>query len=187
MTNGARVDSLDRWHETPLHYAAATASVSIVQLLLSNRAQPNPVSAHHMIPLHYAALSGSEAIVQILLDCGVKVDSTGFPKRSSKKKLADFGHSYVTQIIGTSASRATVTGLTKDMQVFAEGHWHSTALHYAAEKGHEEVVKLLLKKGASKYAKNQRGVTARYLAEKAGYPDIAKLCTAMVDKGFLSV
>jgi len=177
INNGANIEALDCWMEVPLHYAAATGNLNIVQILLSHGAQPNPISAHHMVPLHYGAISGSVPIVTFFLDRGVKVDTTGYAKRTAAKRVKDFGGSYVTNLVMNSGSQAGVNMLARDHQKFAENHWHSTALHYASELGHEDVVRLLLKRGADRYTKNKEGRTARQLAYKAGHQNIMEMCT----------
>jgi len=59
-----------------------------------------------------------------------------------------------------------------------EYNWGGTALMLAAQKGHKEVVKLLLKKGANVNAKNDLGWTALDFAAKEGYKEIVKLLKA---------
>merc|ERR1712226_1505547 len=50
-----------------------------------------------------------------------------------------------------------------------------TALMYAAQGGHTEVVQTLLDKGGDTDTTNNEGKTAAKLAEEAGYNDVKKL------------
>jgi ankyrin repeat protein len=53
----------------------------------------------------------------------------------------------------------------------------ATALHYAAHKGHEEVMRLLLLSGADPHSTDNEGRTPRTLVEDKGHPD----CVAMLE------
>ncbi len=56
----------------------------------------------------------------------------------------------------------------------------TTALHYAAERGHKEIVELLIAKGADINAKNATGDTSLHFAVEAGEREIAEL---LIDNG----
>lgn len=51
-----------------------------------------------------------------------------------------------------------------------------TALHYAARRGDEEIVKLLLDAGADPYLENEMGVNVFKICEMSGpFPSVMKL------------
>ena len=56
-----------------------------------------------------------------------------------------------------------------------EDHRRDPVLTWATKKGHTEVVKILLKKGAEVNAKNLYGSTALMLAARKGYPEVAEI------------
>lgn len=58
----------------------------------------------------------------------------------------------------------------------------NTALHYAAEKGHADVVKELLARGADPSAANDEGKTAADLARAVGNSDVAKVLDSASSK-----
>ncbi|MBD3273629.1 hypothetical protein GF385_04755, partial [Candidatus Dependentiae bacterium] len=57
----------------------------------------------------------------------------------------------------------------------AENFIKSTPLHFAAEKGHQEIVKILLARGADFSAKDKFKNTPLYYAAKKGHQDIVKM------------
>jgi ankyrin repeat protein len=61
--------------ETALHLAAKGGNLSIVQLLLTYRANPNISDVFSKTPLHYASREGKSDIVKALLDNGANVNA----------------------------------------------------------------------------------------------------------------
>lgn len=59
----------------------------------------------------------------------------------------------------------------------------ATALHHAAEEGHEALVELLIAAGADPKARDAAGRTAAERAALNGYPSLAKLLTAATPPG----
>jgi ankyrin repeat protein len=55
---------------TALHYASQSGRVECVQLLLSQRADPNQPDSDDWLPLHIAALNDNAAVAQRLLSTG---------------------------------------------------------------------------------------------------------------------
>ena len=54
----------------------------------------------------------------------------------------------------------------------------NTALHYAAMKGHSEVVKLLVDKGADVMSEDTEGQTAMHWAVDGGHLEVIKMLVA---------
>ena len=69
--------------------------------------------------------------------------------------------------------------LEKGVDLNAKTHDSQTALHLAAEKGHEMVAQLLLEKGATVNAKTQRGQTALHLAAEKVHEMMVWLLTPL--------
>jgi len=65
------------FHDTPMHAASAKGHFEIVQLLLSNNADPHLCASDGNPPLHAASRGGHVEVVKILLDCGVDVSQRG--------------------------------------------------------------------------------------------------------------
>ena len=83
----------------------------------------------------------------------------------------------------TEAQRCSIISLLKDgadLNVrYGPGN---TALHYAADKGHAEIVKELLLKGADPCCTNDDGKTPTDLARAVGNSDVAKVLDAASSK-----
>jgi len=65
---------------TPLHLAAGSGKVEVVEVLIRNGVEVNvKASYYHYTPLHLAALNGHKAAAELLIDKGadVNVKSTG--------------------------------------------------------------------------------------------------------------
>jgi ankyrin repeat protein len=74
-------------------------------------------------------------------------------------------------------------GARGDVLVALGGRWSRTALHEAANRGHLEIVKLLLERGASaKVVEPRFGGTAAGWAEHGGHSGIARLLAARVER-----
>lgn len=54
----------------------------------------------------------------------------------------------------------------------------NTALIQAVDRGHPDVVRLLVEKGADLNAKNKDGMTALSLAESRGYEEVVRILKA---------
>jgi hypothetical protein len=70
LAAGADVRTADAWGQTPLHWAAASGSVTAVDLLVRAGASPNAANLAGMTPLHWAAAWGHVAAAAALLEAG---------------------------------------------------------------------------------------------------------------------
>ena len=77
LAHGADIDALTHGsglHYTPLHLAAGSGFDSMVQLLISKRANLNVRDKTGLVALHYAVFCGHYGIVRMLLNSGDKID-----------------------------------------------------------------------------------------------------------------
>ncbi|KAH6997888.1 hypothetical protein BKA56DRAFT_607474 [Ilyonectria sp. MPI-CAGE-AT-0026] len=166
LLNIADVDARDLDGRTPLSYAAEQGNEAIVELLLDT-ADVDAGDLNNQTPLSYAAERGHEAIVKLLLDTGeVNVDA-GDTKRSR-----------------TPLQRAAKLGLEAFLRCHL-GPGGRTPLSYAAEKGHNAVVKLLIDTGSLGVdAGDLCGQTPISYAAEEGHEDVVKL---FLDTGKVSI
>ena len=128
--------------------------------------------------LQNAALRGLEALVRGLCHSKLLTDFNARSRGqlSCKGKKVRPGHAPLhLAVLGRSES---IVGLLLESGASANAlsreNW-STALHLAAEKGHEAIARLLLDRGADFEAQQRHGATALHLAAKDGHEAVARL------------
>ncbi|CAH2307540.1 Ankyrin repeat and SOCS box 8 [Pelobates cultripes] len=77
LENGARVDSVDGYQRTALHYAAEKDD-TCVEILLEYGANPNAPDGNQDTPLHWAAFKNMAGCVQALLEGGARVNARDY-------------------------------------------------------------------------------------------------------------
>ncbi len=175
--------------KTPLHWAAATRNLRMMQVLLKHGADPNATDRDGLTPL-LCAISLESGVdlraIQLLLDAGAD------PHVVSKDGMSLLQHALRTGSIdlvaallskGVNPNTADPTGATP---VHAAALWSdasamrllldhgaeidlrdpfgNTPLHTAAHASNKEVVRLLLDRGAPVNARNKRNQTPLELA-----------------------
>ncbi|UCH66470.1 MAG: ankyrin repeat domain-containing protein [Ignavibacterium sp.] len=70
--------------ERPLHWAALSGNVDVVNFLLDNGAEINAVDAQQMTPLHWAAWQGQLEVTKVLVTRGAEINEIS---RSSQTPL----------------------------------------------------------------------------------------------------
>jgi cytohesin len=162
---------------TPLHYAAVNGHEKIAELLIDNGAEVNVKNEDGWTPLHWAAHKDHGEIVGLLIAKGAEVNARTeqgqTPLDMVNGAIADFllkhgGHSGSILVAVTVGDLAGVQALLDaGADVNAKDENDMTALHYAAEYGHEEIVELLLAKEADVNAKANDGKTPLDMANGA--------------------
>ncbi|GAM43281.1 hypothetical protein TCE0_047r17968 [Talaromyces pinophilus] len=153
VSNGAATEIKSKregW--TPLHYSAIEGHQEVVKQLVGNGADVNAKDKVGWTPLHFAAREGGQAVVQLLVDNYADVNA----------KVMD-GCDWATLRDGPVIGGQYY----QDDKDKARKGW--TPLHFAAEKGHEGIIRLLVSKGASIQAKDGRGYTPLHWATKNGH------------------
>ncbi len=161
VTRQARVHGLVR--------AADRGDATQVRQLLARGTDPNGRDRVGWPVLMHAVYHNRVEAARALLDGGAKVDITGDRKRQEP---------FLRRTLGSDAAAVEVLiGVKKaeDRAIQDRGSWSWTPLMMAARKGHTEMVRLLLERGANRNATGERGATPLGLAQESGSPETIAL------------
>ena len=132
---------------TPLWAAAASGRLDVVKLLIEENAEVDGRTSTGSTPLRAAAYDGYLDIVRCLVESGADVNARSRGDSSSLMAACYCGYlSVATYLINKGAFMDLKCNDLKN---------GNTALHYAVQRGHLEVVRQLLALGASQLRDNQ--------------------------------
>lgn len=155
-----------------LHWAVLDNQGEVVDLLLRGGANVRSANRHGVTPLALACLNGSGPIVERLLAAGADANAT-LPEGETALMTA-----------ARSGSVAALQALLKHgARLDAKEQWRGQdALMWAATEGHDEVVRLLIARGASPRTASSAGYTALMFAARHDHQGVAEqLITAGAD------
>ena len=153
--------------KTPLHWAAATRNLKLMQLLLKHGADPNATDRDGLTPLLCAISleSGADLIaIQLLLDAGAD------PHLVSKDGMSLLQHALRIGSIDLVAAL-----LSKDVNPNTADSTGATPMHAAALWPRTNALELLLEHGSEVDRQDQLGNTPLHVAAFAGHKDAVKL------------
>ncbi|WP_341816915.1 ankyrin repeat domain-containing protein [Wolbachia endosymbiont (group A) of Agelastica alni] len=175
IENGANVNEKDIHGETPLHRAAEKGRLEVVEKLIENGANVNEKGDNENTPLHWAAENGYLEVIEKLIENGANVNEKGDNENTPLhwaaakgrlevvEKLIEKGANIGVEDKGgkTPFERAEKNQRTEVAKFLAtvKDNDDKTALHYAAEKGNLDLVRLLIENVADINAKNKDGMT----------------------------
>jgi serine/threonine-protein phosphatase 6 regulatory ankyrin repeat subunit B len=150
----------------PLQWAALNGRLETVRLLVQRGANIHATGYLGRTALYYAAVNGHEEIVSLLLSQGARDDIADQDGRTPLAIAASGGHLGVVKILlqhtGGQGLEETDTG-------------GRTALYYASENGHEEMVGYLLSQGARADITDSVGRSPFTWAAFMGHMGVAKM------------
>lgn len=160
----------------PLNIAAAMGFIDIVEFLIQQNADVNKTEAFRTTPLHKAAQNGHVEVVKLLLDNKAKIDA-----KSVYQEPTDGSHYACTPLY-----LAVDKGYQGECSCHPKEEFHApnninvvrllldrnaninekcilgldqTPLHHAAVHGCDDIIELLIERGADRNAKNKEGNT----------------------------
>ena len=136
-----------------IHDAVGVANLKRVKKLLA--AKPGLIyrkSLFGRIPLHYAALNGHTNVVKLLIATELDLIKERLSSKERRK--------------------------AKSANVNVQDNEGKTPLHLSALKGHKEVVRLLIARGAKVMATTKFGDTPLHCAAGEGHKDVVELLIA---------
>jgi ankyrin repeat protein len=178
---------------TALHLAVQNRNVRVTQLLLEKKPKLAKVDKDGYTALHLATQQSQDLIIQSLLDKGADIKATTgregrtalhlailngntkavqllLDRKSDLEEKDKYGHTALLLAAQHSQDLEAIAQLLLEKGANIEatnGDEGRTALHLAAQHGHEQMVKLLLQKRADITAKDTSGHTALELTPES--------------------
>lgn len=165
----------DDQERTLLHWAIlCNQSLNTIQSLVLAESDVNAACKNKLTPLYHAAANGRLDIVKLLADNNASIETI---QNKALIIAAQNGHSKVVEFL---LEKKALIDNTHDRKKV-------TALFQAANHGHVEIVKLLIKAGADVNLPRHDGISPLYQAAKRGYEKTVNLLIkagANIDKSF---
>ncbi|KAJ7560103.1 hypothetical protein O6H91_04G113600 [Diphasiastrum complanatum] len=191
LEKGADVNATSNDGKSALYIAAVNGDRVVMKLLMENGADVEARGPDGSTALHKAAARGHLSMVRLLLSWGAEVDVVNRQGKTPYDLAAESGHEHLYDmlkmgIVFRSAARKgdlkTVRQcLSQGAQVNGQDQHGWTALHYAAYKGHTEIVSYLIEtKAADIESRDEEGYTPLHCATEGGRKDIVQL---LISKG----
>ena len=186
VENGANVnDPSERSAETPLYKACEYGHTKLVEYLVGRGADTELCTAHGWSPLNAAAACGHLETVQFLVNKGANVATPNKLGWTALHGAANRGHTAIAELLLLKGADPNPCALTRDFDDQHHVDWvilprlaqtDITPLHEAIQKGHNDIVMLLLENGANIEATlSESKITPLILATADRRTDIAKM------------
>ena len=182
---------------TALMIAARAADAEVVVQLLAAGADANAVTLNGGTPLMFAVLGGDETIVALLLDAGARHEAQAKLGWTALALAAVKGYVQVVDVLldagadqricdaygwtplmrAVDIGRLEVARMLLDapgVDLSAQQESGATALHIAAATGDDDIVQLLVERGADRSMTDSHGNTPAAIATASGHVKIAK-------------
>jgi ankyrin repeat protein len=159
IQRNAEVNLADSIDYTPLHAAVLRGNFELVEILLSLGAKVD-VKAHcncqseefgwesDLTPMHIAARNGRAKIIEALLSHGASIDQGDLYKRTPLMYAARMGNLNATKILLSHGAQVNIKS-EEDYGQTLQSKIGWTALDFAIEGNHQDIVQLLRKYGAA--------------------------------------
>ncbi|BAE50499.1 ankyrin repeat domain-containing protein [Paramagnetospirillum magneticum] len=165
LDHGADIKTIGRGGISFLHLAAKTGRNDLIRRFLAAGLDVNYSTFKRVTPLHFASGEGHLESVRLLLEAGAKPGPTDANGEDPIAWAAENGHTAIVQTL---------------LNAGIDGRTATAALTAAVTKGHNDIVTLLLDRGAPI---ETRGFAHRPLLMLAAWSDMPDTVTLLIDRG----
>lgn len=196
----------DDFKQSAMHIAASKGHIEIVEFLIENGADLLQMNGVDMTPLHLAVRDGWTSIVKLILSKAEKIPERIINDAMHVGSMSVYGRPEIVQMLEDyrvvqakpstsggekaagllleSSESGDVTGVEKALTQGADPNVVDgrgmQPIHWAALRGHKEIVSILLDKGANVNSTNTADWTPIMHASMEGHLDIVML---LIQKG----
>ncbi|KAJ5692827.1 hypothetical protein N7462_002250 [Penicillium macrosclerotiorum] len=186
---------VDEDGQTPLHYAAKAGFADAADLLIASGLSADSLDRFGFSPFIWAVIVGDITATRLFLSHGSNANSTSSDGKSALSWAASLGHTLIVELIlemraevmsATTKARlipleeAAAYGDVRTVQFLlhfgADPNYRDrdgwSAIHWAAEQGHRDVLLLLFEHGADIHAVSAYGTSVLHCAANGGHSDI---------------
>lgn len=184
LSKGSSVNEPDAYNQTVIHYAAMAGQLSVVKYLVAQGADINVKNKNCRTPLHLAAQFGHKYVIEVLLQNGAIYNAVTSVNGGLQRPLDMATKQDVINLLGSldglfnAAKRNIWFDVEKHIRsgaiVDSKNVKNLTALHYATWKGHENVVKILLRHRANANVIDGKKFTPLHYAVTFSHLNIVK-------------
>lgn len=174
ISHGANVETADNKGLTPLRIACDQVHVNIVKMLINAGADVNHVDINNISPLNVACKYGEYTIVESLINGKASIDLSDNQGNTPLLRACEFGHLNIVQLLikmDCDLLHANNMGWTPLLVAVRQKYgdiinllqmqgasFGKGDLFVACEKGHIQIVKLLIDKGFDINAEGEDGL-----------------------------
>jgi cytohesin len=172
IQHGADPNAVDEAANTPLHRAASSGLNKIVDMLMSAGASATKSDGHGTTAVHLAALNGHNTVLATLARHGADLAAPNELGQTPLICACIGGYSECVRVLLMFSSPEVI--LARDAQ-------GNTALHAAAEAGHDDIVRSLIQNPNAEFdinAQSAEGFTPIMLALKEKHLDTCRVIMA---------
>jgi ankyrin repeat protein len=167
LDRGASSATYDSSGWTPLLAAASNGHCEVVKALLTSGANLEACSLDGFSPLFTSALEGHQEVVKALLDSGASPETPDSMGRTPLTAAAFYGYPEIARtLLNFGADALALTSRRRA---------HATPIHYASERGHVNVVQLLLDAGVDINIPASDGSTPLHYAVQCNHLAVIEL------------
>ena len=161
LENGSEPDMVDASGKTPLHMAALDGHHLVVELLLQSGANPNATEEDGKTPLHFAAEKGHTGVVKRLLENGSEPNMADGRGKTPLNMALEAGHYEIFVLLIESGANHMMAG--GEVAFISDIH---AALQFVSDGGLEEIVHILIRKGAKEELGTVSVLCINYICSK---------------------